>query len=122
MTAGAFDSVIGVPGVTTLARTVVMRSSDKGKSWQAVSPPLNLGVVNTTDPDFTLDPYLHVDPVTSRVFSFDLNLVCGGEEIFSDDEGVSWQSRQVCTVPVTTIRSEERRVGKECRSRWSPYH
>src|SRR5256885_10252160 len=22
----------------------------------------------------------------------------------------------------TLIRSEERRVGKECRSRWSPYH
>src|SRR2546430_6728926 len=22
----------------------------------------------------------------------------------------------------TTVRSEERRVGKECRSRWSPYH
>ena len=22
----------------------------------------------------------------------------------------------------TTERSEERRVGKECRSRWSPYH
>ena len=26
---------------------------------------------------------------------------------------------QVCG---TTPRSEERRVGKECRSRWSPYH
>ena len=25
-------------------------------------------------------------------------------------------------VPVRTFRSEERRVGKECRSRWSPYH
>jgi len=24
--------------------------------------------------------------------------------------------------PSPTIRSEERRVGKECRSRWSPYH
>ena len=24
--------------------------------------------------------------------------------------------------PVTVERSEERRVGKECRSRWSPYH
>ena len=24
--------------------------------------------------------------------------------------------------PDITIRSEERRVGKECRSRWSPYH
>ena len=28
-------------------------------------------------------------------------------------------------IPMSTIhkmRSEERRVGKECRSRWSPYH
>ena len=25
-------------------------------------------------------------------------------------------------VPVSASRSEERRVGKECRSRWSPYH
>src|SRR3712207_9327119 len=24
--------------------------------------------------------------------------------------------------PIAHIRSEERRVGKECRSRWSPYH
>ena len=23
---------------------------------------------------------------------------------------------------ITIVRSEERRVGKECRSRWSPYH
>ena len=23
---------------------------------------------------------------------------------------------------VISLRSEERRVGKECRSRWSPYH
>ena len=23
---------------------------------------------------------------------------------------------------LTGVRSEERRVGKECRSRWSPYH
>ena len=24
--------------------------------------------------------------------------------------------------PASSVRSEERRVGKECRSRWSPYH
>ena len=24
--------------------------------------------------------------------------------------------------PKADVRSEERRVGKECRSRWSPYH
>src|SRR5258706_5192971 len=27
-----------------------------------------------------------------------------------------------CGGPLPTSRSEERRVGKECRSRWSPYH
>ena len=26
------------------------------------------------------------------------------------------------TILQQAIRSEERRVGKECRSRWSPYH
>src|SRR5574344_1285887 len=26
------------------------------------------------------------------------------------------------TTSITATRSEERRVGKECRSRWSPYH
>ena len=26
------------------------------------------------------------------------------------------------TKDLTSNRSEERRVGKECRSRWSPYH
>ena len=25
-------------------------------------------------------------------------------------------------ISIAVIRSEERRVGKECRSRWSPYH
>ena len=38
-----------------------------------------------------------------------------------------WFSVQDLKVPVVNNsemggRSEERRVGKECRSRWSPYH
>src|SRR2546430_2081886 len=28
----------------------------------------------------------------------------------------------IASNPLSTQRSEERRVGKECRSRWSPYH
>ena len=31
---------------------------------------------------------------------------------------VAWHNRKV----LNFLRSEERRVGKECRSRWSPYH
>ena len=28
----------------------------------------------------------------------------------------------LCNFMIAVLRSEERRVGKECRSRWSPYH
>src|SRR2546430_7290729 len=31
-------------------------------------------------------------------------------------------SHDVCKLGCAQERSEERRVGKECRSRWSPYH
>src|SRR5256885_517629 len=30
--------------------------------------------------------------------------------------------QQLCRWLLLSLRSEERRVGKECRSRWSPYH
>ena len=35
---------------------------------------------------------------------------------------VEMQSAQAAALVNGTQRSEERRVGKECRSRWSPYH
>ena len=38
---------------------------------------------------------------------------------------ISWQNNKpfICVCPDgEPNRSEERRVGKECRSRWSPYH
>ena len=42
-------------------------------------------------------------------------------EIYQDQEQFFEWTRK--TVPaVVLLRSEERRVGKECRSRWSPYH
>ena len=45
------------------------------------------------------------------------------------DSVIHGDSRDLSMIPdnsialvVTSPRSEERRVGKECRSRWSPYH
>ena len=35
--------------------------------------------------------------------------------------GPNWHAKKSGT-PTMGGRSEERRVGKECRSRWSPYH
>ena len=36
--------------------------------------------------------------------------------------GILDQEGNIRDVSVPECRSEERRVGKECRSRWSPYH
>ena len=41
------------------------------------------------------------------------------ENICSEDD---LRSRIFGTFVIKFLRSEERRVGKECRSRWSPYH
>ncbi len=99
--AGAFDSLVGVPGVARLARTEVLRSRDKGATWQMVSPLLPLAEgATTTESPFSLDPMLYVDPVTGRVFSVDLYAGCAWA-IFSDDEGTSWQRNPLsCGQPV----------------------
>ena len=34
----------------------------------------------------------------------------------------AWHYFAVFVAMIVGMRSEERRVGKECRSRWSPYH
>jgi len=59
--------------------------------------------------------------LASTTFAADLNLYNWGDYInpailakFTEETGIS--------VGLDTYRSEERRVGKECRSRWSPYH
>ena len=39
-----------------------------------------------------------------------------GNYLYVDKTSILWQ------IINTGKRSEERRVGKECRSRWSPYH
>ena len=41
---------------------------------------------------------------------------------FSDASKKLFISQSAVSQSIKTLRSEERRVGKECRSRWSPYH
>ena len=43
------------------------------------------------------------------------------EEIIDNMKTLTLETRAKCR-DNQKLRSEERRVGKECRSRWSPYH
>ena len=49
-----------------------------------------------------------------------------GVEVLYKDESIWATQKAIATLfdvdRTVVTRSEERRVGKECRSRWSPYH
>src|SRR5256885_15920829 len=58
-----------------------------------------------------------------------LQVSAGGRAVnFSQVGAAEWQSHVITGASPASndllwnLRSEERRVGKECRSRWSPYH
>ena len=44
------------------------------------------------------------------------------DEVLEAKVKLSGLTKQEYIIRRLTDRSEERRVGKECRSRWSPYH
>ena len=56
----------------------------------------------------------------SQIFTIEQNIHC------QDMDDIDYNSLHCYIMDdnkvVAYLRSEERRVGKECRSRWSPYH
>ena len=59
--------------------------------------------------------------VKSKVFGRLLG-VCLGECIANILSCIGLANAAIVPLIWNELRSEERRVGKECRSRWSPYH
>src|SRR2546427_6453003 len=69
------------------------------------------------------------DPDLQGVYDFQSDvpfqrpLDLGNKAVFaSPEEKAAYQQRVRMNRARSSGRSEERRVGKECRSRWSPYH
>ena len=79
-------------------------------SLSAVLPVI--GYANITD---LLDVHV-ISPADGDVFQYSAS--AGGWR-WPPWRGLCRSARQP---PPASSRSEERRVGKECRSRWSPYH
>ena len=70
-----------------------------------------------------ISDYFHTEDTILYAACFDAN---GGvfEPLFTAEDAIISDSLNHASIidGVRTTRSEERRVGKECRSRWSPYH
>ena len=67
----------------------------------------------------------HVSTVEPTIFFMDIRAHGKDFDKYYDkakDVGVAFKRGRIGKVKEVSERSEERRVGKECRSRWSPYH
>src|SRR3712207_7837197 len=81
------------------------------------------GVQTCALPIFQFDPTVNVGTRLQRAEEF-LGLGYDGPEYVLGSQ-LDVQANEIHSIdrsPIVHARSEERRVGKECRSRWSPYH
>ena len=62
----------------------------------------------------------HAVALPSCTSALHLSLLALG--VGPEDEVIVPDATWIASAAPITYRSEERRVGKECRSRWSPYH
>src|ERR1043166_5325524 len=65
---------------------------------------------------------IHLEAVCHSARSVHVHFARGSSQVGSVRDARRDSGRQSENLRVVAIRSEERRVGKECRSRWSPYH
>lgn len=68
----------------------VLRSSDLGATWENVSPRDD----QSRRHQMSWDPYLYVDPLTSRVFTVDYQPGSCALVSYSDDDGESWTTNR----------------------------
>ena len=68
----------------------------------------------------------HADSCTSKKTDFrePMNMYSSIKKVIGVVSGKGGVGKSLVTASLARLmrRSEERRVGKECRSRWSPYH
>ena len=69
------------------------------------------------------DIYINYNGKSGFSRATDKGALAGTAISYADFKGVSGDIKSGSDVAYDILlRSEERRVGKECRSRWSPYH
>ena len=95
-------------GVDTLANAVRITLGPKGRN---VVIDKSYGPPTITNDGVTIAKEIEV---SNKIENMGVEIV---KEVASKTNDVAGDG-----TTTATLRSEERRVGKECRSRWSPYH
>ena len=91
------------------AKSLGVQAARRAMDAAGVDPDsIDFLVMATTTPD-------RITPATAPMVAAELGLSCAAMDVNAACSGFMYAVR-------TAYRSEERRVGKECRSRWSPYH
>src|SRR5256885_15736073 len=100
------------PRSTLFPYTTLFRSDHLGpNSWRSEAAAVAMARSEQLIADYVAAGF--------RKIHLDCSMSCAGDSEALDDAQVAQRAAQLCRV---AERSEERRVGKECRSRWSPYH
>ena len=101
---------VGISDGTT-ALQVAMMALGIGPGDEVITTPFTFIATAETVSLLGATPvFVDIDPDTCNL---DANLL---------EAAITPRTRAIIPVSLYQLRSEERRVGKECRSRWSPYH
>src|SRR3989441_13118463 len=109
-----------VLGVMRTATATEIKSAYR-KLARKKHPDVNLGSEKAAREFALLSLAYHtlIDPQERAFYDQQLDKGVRGESILSSDNPHAQRARDM---QARWDRSEERSVGKECRSRWSPYH
>ena len=108
-----------------------IRSAGKSITALLLGVAIQEGLVENLEQDvysfFPQEKYPNVHEDYQKVQLIHLLNMVSGLDADSDDSNTpgnagQWMGKAEWVQYLLQVRSEERRVGKECRSRWSPYH
>ena len=117
----AFSESVRFPAPTLPVQVVIKKRGPRNEFrevWSIVVDPSDAGVERGAPPKLNVWAVMQNGAPRDKV---DLLLMGDG---YNATEMEKWHrdARRMVETLFAASRSEERRVGKECRSRWSPYH
>src|SRR5438132_12205764 len=117
----------GGVGKTTIAAATALRAASEGKRTLVMSTDPAHSLADSFDIPLSATAELVADNLWAEQIDAQERLEANWRDIqefvisFLDWAGVdAIEAEELSVIPGLDERSEERRVGKECRSRWSP--